>query len=98
MYQVSLKILDRLKVELILVSYWERNGEGVLAYSVLLNIDYNVMCRWKGSENRGRESDKESILKSMVVRGGGFHSPLHLFSILMLFLSSMMSVRCGEIW
>ena len=63
-----------MKVEILLVSWWEKIGKkverkGVSAYPVSLkDVDYNGVSRRERSEKGGRESDKERILKSMVVQ------------------------------
>ena len=60
MYQVSFEIFDSMKVEIIWVSWQERNkekggGEEVLVYPVFVeDIDYNVMSRQKGSKKGGK--------------------------------------------
>ena len=91
MYQVSLKIFDCMKVEIILASWWERNRgkggrEGVLAYAVSLkDINYNVM--WK----RGRESHKErNPQKYGDTEWRKCLCFFNLFSILILFACNIM--------
>ena len=60
MYQVSLKIFDPMKVEIVSVSWQERNrekveGEGFSISCFFEDIDSNVMSRWKGSEKGGKK-------------------------------------------
>ena len=80
---------------------WERGGKkGISVYPVSSKTLTIMWCLGgKGAKKWGRISDKERILKSMVVkREKKFPLFFNLFSILILFSCSMKSARYGESW